>query len=48
MSASWIAGGHTAIRVPVQGDGYAAIVAAMSQAVDELSRKIAPHLEAAP
>jgi len=48
MSASWIAGGHTAIRVPVQGDGYAAIVAAMSQAVGELSRKIAPHLEAAP
>jgi hypothetical protein len=47
MSASWIAGGHRAIRVPVQGDGYPAIVAAMSQAVDQLSREIAPHLKAA-
>jgi uncharacterized lipoprotein YmbA len=47
MSAGWVAGGHTALRVPVQGGGYAAIVAAMSQAVAELSREIAPHLEAA-
>jgi uncharacterized lipoprotein YmbA len=47
MSTSWIASGHTAIRVPVQGNDYPAIVAAMSQAVDQLSRKIAPHLQAA-
>jgi uncharacterized lipoprotein YmbA len=47
MSARWIAGGHTDIRVPVRGRGYAAIVSAMSQAVAELSREIAPRLEAA-
>ena len=35
------------IRVPVRGRGYAAIVSAMSQAVAELSREIAPRLEAA-
>jgi uncharacterized lipoprotein YmbA len=46
-SSGWIAGGRTALRVPVQGEGYAAIVAAMSQAVAALSREIAPHLEAA-
>ena len=43
-SAGWIAGGRTAIREPVQGESYSAIVAAMSQAVGELSREIAPHL----
>ena len=48
MSAGWIAGGRKVIRVPVQGDDYAAIVAAMSRAVGEVSREIAPHLEAAP
>jgi len=48
MSANWIAGGRKVIREPVQGDEYAAIVAAMSQAVGALSREIAPHLEAAP
>jgi uncharacterized lipoprotein YmbA len=47
MSATWIAGGHRAIRVPVQGNDYPAIVTAMSQAVDQLSREIAPHLKAA-
>jgi hypothetical protein len=46
-SAAWVAGGHTAIREPVQGEGYSAIVAAMSQAVGALSREIAPHLERA-
>ena len=30
---------------PVEGEGYAAIVAAMSQAVGLLSREISPHLE---
>jgi uncharacterized lipoprotein YmbA len=43
-SAGWVAGGRTAIREPVQGQGYPAIVAAMSQAVGALSREIAPHL----
>jgi hypothetical protein len=43
--AGWVAGGHTAIREPVQGEGYPAIVAAMSRAVGTLSREIAPHLE---
>ena len=47
MSAGWVAGGRAAIREPVQGEGYAAIVAAMSQAVGKLSREIAPHLEGA-
>jgi hypothetical protein len=45
VSAGWVAGGRMAIREPVQGEGYAAIVAAMSQAVGALSREIAPHLE---
>ncbi len=43
-SAAWVAGGRAAIRVPVEGEGYPAIVAAMSQAVGNLSREIAPHL----
>jgi uncharacterized lipoprotein YmbA len=47
VSSGRVASGRTAIRVPVQGEGYAAIVAAMSQAVATLSREIAPHLEAA-
>lgn len=47
MSSGRVATGRTAIRVPVEGRGYAAIVAAMSQAVGALSREIAPHLEAA-
>lgn len=47
-SATWVAGGRTATRVPVQGAGYPAIVAAMSQAVGDLSREIVPHLEGAP
>jgi uncharacterized lipoprotein YmbA len=46
-SAGWIAGGRTAIREPVQGESYSAIVAAMSQAVGALSREIAPHLDGA-
>jgi uncharacterized lipoprotein YmbA len=47
-SSGWVAGGRTAIRVPLQGQGYPAIVAAMSQAVGALGREIAPHLESAP
>jgi uncharacterized lipoprotein YmbA len=47
VSAGWIAGGRTAIRVPAQGEGYSAIVAAMSEAAGALSREIAPHLEGA-
>jgi len=46
-SASWVAGGREAIRVPVEGEGYPGIVAAMSQALGALSREIAPHLEGA-
>ena len=46
-ATGWLAGGRTALSVPVQGEGYSAIVAAMSQAVAALSREIAPHLEAA-
>jgi uncharacterized lipoprotein YmbA len=46
-SAAWVAGGRAAVRVPVAGEGYPAIVAAMSQAVGTLSREIAPHLEGA-
>jgi uncharacterized lipoprotein YmbA len=46
-STAWVAGGRNAIRVPVEGEGTAAIVAAMSQAVGRLSREIAPHLGAA-
>ena len=42
---SFAAGEHTSIRIPVEGEGYAAIVAAMSQALGVLSREIAPHLE---
>jgi uncharacterized lipoprotein YmbA len=48
VSSGRVASGRTAIRVPVQGEGYPAIVAAMSQAVGTLSREIAPHLEGAP
>jgi len=47
VSTGWIAGGRTAIRVPAQGEGYSAIVAAMSEAAGALSREIAPHLEGA-
>jgi hypothetical protein len=43
-SAAWVAGGRAAIRVPVEGAGYPAIVAGMSQALGALSREIAPHL----
>ncbi len=43
-SAAWVAGGRAAIRVPVEGEGYPALVAAMSQAVGTMSREIAPHL----
>ena len=43
-SAAWVAGGRAVIRVPVEGEGYPAIVAGMSQALGALSREIAPHL----
>jgi uncharacterized lipoprotein YmbA len=43
-SATWVAGGRAAIRVSVEGEGYPAIVAGMSQALGALSREIAPHL----
>ena len=46
-SSTWVAGRRATIRVPVEGEGYPAIVAAMSQAVGNLSREIAPHLEGA-
>jgi len=43
-ASTWVAGGRAAVRVPVEGAGYPAIVAAMSQALGALSREIAPHL----
>lgn len=43
-STAWVAGGRRSLQVPVQGEGYPAIVAAMSEAVAALSREIAPHV----